>query len=279
MFPIFARIASDKVFFAKITYLMEILMKKLPYKHKVCVAAHRGDSAHRAENTREAFVAAVACGCDMIETDIHLTKDDVLVLIHDDTVDRTTNGFGLVSDFTYDELRRLNCNPNGDYSEILTLDDFLKIAVKNDMMINLEIKEYNLGKNKKRCQTCVEKTIAAVEKYNWAEKTVINSFDAYVLEYTDELTKGKYKLHGFYPYSLMSNVSRNPDEYLYCACIFDDRNYDCYDYLREKGIEPWAGARVKTKEHFAECVALGAVLFTSNDPETAMKYLDELHRR
>ncbi|MBQ7982820.1 MAG: hypothetical protein IJ302_04580 [Clostridia bacterium] len=254
-------------------------MKKLPYRHPVSVAAHRGVSAHVAENTREAFAAAVACGCDMIETDIHLTKDNVLVLMHDDAVDRTTDGSGRIADYTYEEIRALNCNPRGEFSEIPTLDEFLAYAVENDMMVNLEIKEYNVGDNGDRCRLCVEKTLAMVEKYNWVEKTIINSFDAYVLEYTDEISGGKYLLYGFYPYSIMRNVSRNPDEYLYCACIFDDGNADCYKYLQDRGIEPWAGAGVKTKEHFDSCVKLGAVLFTSNDPAAAMQDLCDLGHR
>ena len=57
-------------------------MKKLPYSHPVSIAAHRGDQSKAAENTREAFAAAIACGCDMIETDIHLTRDNVLILMH-----------------------------------------------------------------------------------------------------------------------------------------------------------------------------------------------------
>lgn len=254
-------------------------MNKLPYRYPVSVAAHRGDQASAAENTREAFAAAIACGCDMIETDIHLTKDDVLILMHDHTVDRTTDGTGLIGDYTYEELCRLNCNKNGAFSEVPTLDEFLRLCKAHNMMVNLEIKEYYTPGNEERCRRCVEGTLALVEKYDWVGMTIINSFDAYVLEYTDEISGGAYLLHGFYPYTIMSNVSRDPDEYLYCACIFDDGNADCYNYLKERGIEPWAGAGVKTKEHFDACVKLGAVLFTSNAPADAMRYLDELGHR
>lgn len=254
-------------------------MKKLPYRHPVSVAAHRGDQAFAKENTREAFAAAIASGCDMIETDIHLTRDHVLILMHDHAVDRTTDGTGLIADYTYEELCRINCNPDGAFSAVPTLDEFLALCVEHDMMVNLEIKEYCTPGNEDRCRLCVEQTLALVEKYNWVEKTIINSFDAYVLEYTDEISGGKYLLHGFYPYSIMSNVGRNPDEYLYCACIFDDGSADCYNDLKARGIEPCAGAGVKTKEHFDSCVKLGAVLFTSNAPADAMRYLDELGYR
>jgi hypothetical protein len=167
----------------------------------------------------------------------------------------------------------------GAFSAVPTLEEFLALCKAHDMMVNLEIKEYFTPGNEDRCRLCVEKTLALVEKYDYIDRTIINSFDAYVLEYTDVISGGKYLLHGFYPYSIMSNVRRNPDEYLYCACIFDDGNADHYKYLQERGIEPWAGAGVKTKEHFDACVKLGAVLFTSNDPAAAMQYLAELGDR
>ncbi|MBQ8576901.1 MAG: hypothetical protein IJ449_02885 [Clostridia bacterium] len=245
----------------------------LPYKNPVSVAGHRGYPDRIAENTRESFAAAADCGVDMIETDIHLTKDNVLVLMHDDKVDRTTDSVGRIADFTYEELRNVNCNPHGAFSEITTLEEFLRFAVERDVMVNLEIKEYLVPGNEDRCRRCVWETLKLVEKYDWIPKTIINSFDAYVLDYADRISGGKFLLHGFYPYSIMRNVERNPDEYLYCACIFDDRNADNYRYLIERGIEPWAGAGVREPEHFETCVKLGAKLFTSNDPGRAMEIL------
>lgn len=252
---------------------------KLRYAHPVTVAAHRGDSGAFAENTMAAFRAAVAMHVDMIETDIHLTRDNVLVLMHDDRVDRTTDGTGLIRDFTYAELRRLNCNPGGQFTRIPTLEEFLELCAENGIMVNLEIKEYYSEENAERCRLCVRKTLELVEYFGMAEKTIINSFDAYVLEYTNQYGHGKYMLHGFYPYSIMRNVKENPDDYLYCACIFDDRNPEHYEYLRSRGIEPWAGAGVKEKEHFAACVENGAVLFTTNYPADAMRILNEIGKR
>ncbi|MCQ2432885.1 MAG: hypothetical protein MJ175_09825, partial [Clostridia bacterium] len=190
-------------------------MNKLPYTHPITVAAHRGNSGHFAENTMPAFRSAIELGADMIETDIHLTKDNVLVLMHDNAVDRTTDGTGNIADFTYEELTKLNCNPKGEYAKIPTLEEFMTLCAENDMMVNLEIKEYHVPGNEERCRLCVEMTLAMVERFGWRGKTIINSFDAYVLQYTDELFPGRYMLHGFYPYTLMRNVDRNPDEYLY----------------------------------------------------------------
>jgi glycerophosphoryl diester phosphodiesterase len=72
------------------------------------VIAHRGNSAHAPENTFEAYDQAIALGADALEFDIRLTRDGVPVVIHDPTLDRTTNGRGPVVDRTLDELRALD---------------------------------------------------------------------------------------------------------------------------------------------------------------------------
>lgn len=72
------------------------------------VVAHRGDSKHYPENTLEAFISATRMDIDVIETDIHLSKDGVVVIWHDPTLERNTDGSGLVEDHTLAELRRLD---------------------------------------------------------------------------------------------------------------------------------------------------------------------------
>lgn len=76
------------------------------------VIAHRGASADAPENTLLAFLLAVQARADICELDVRLSKDSVLVVIHDATVDRTTNGRGKVSDFTLAELRALDAGYN-----------------------------------------------------------------------------------------------------------------------------------------------------------------------
>jgi glycerophosphoryl diester phosphodiesterase len=84
------------------------------------VVAHRGASAQAPENTLEAFRLAVEAGADAIELDVHLTSDGQLAVIHDATLDRTTDGTGPVADRTMDEIREADAGaefggPNGDY--------------------------------------------------------------------------------------------------------------------------------------------------------------------
>src|ERR1700694_4714944 len=75
---------------------------------RVTVSAHRGASGYAPENTLAAFSLAHELGADMVEFDVHLTADDRLVVVHDDTLDRTTNGTGYVRDHTWDEIARLD---------------------------------------------------------------------------------------------------------------------------------------------------------------------------
>jgi glycerophosphoryl diester phosphodiesterase len=70
--------------------------------------AHRGHSIAYPENTLEAYRQAIALGVDMIECDVNLTRDGVLVMIHDSTLDRTTDGTGRVRDASLDEVQRLD---------------------------------------------------------------------------------------------------------------------------------------------------------------------------
>ena len=75
---------------------------------KVLIDGHRGNLDFVPENTMDSFRSAVGLGVDAVETDIHLSSDNALVLIHDHTVDRTTDGTGLVREKTFEELEALN---------------------------------------------------------------------------------------------------------------------------------------------------------------------------
>lgn len=106
--------------------------------------AHRGASFIYPENTMLAFEKALEMGCTGIETDIQRTKDGVLVLIHDEYVNRTTDGVGLVCDYTYKELKKLDAGKFKDKRykniKIPTLKEFLSYVKDKNIKINLEIK-------------------------------------------------------------------------------------------------------------------------------------------
>lgn len=103
--------------------------------------AHRGVMTHFPENTMAAFRAALAAHADGIETDVHLTKDGHLVLIHDETIDRTTDGSGRIAEMTLSELSRYNAGVLFDLEEhIPVLDDLLELVRGTNVRLNLEVK-------------------------------------------------------------------------------------------------------------------------------------------
>jgi len=110
----------------------------------VLIIGHRGASGHAPENTLAAFKKAVALGATFIETDLQLSRDARFVAIHDDSVDRTTNGQGKVHDQTLAVLRRLDAGSwfGSEYAgeRIPTLEEILEFCKKNDVVFYLELK-------------------------------------------------------------------------------------------------------------------------------------------
>ena len=240
------------------------------------VAGHRGDSYNYYENTLTAFKMAIKNGADMIETDVRLSSDGFLVLMHDDKVDRTTNGSGFVKDMTFEELRELNCGDSQSFEIMPTLKELFDIVKDTKITLNIEIKEYYNEGNFERCEKCIDDVLDLVEEYGLGDRILINSFDAYVLEYVYKKHGKKYMLHGFYPYWEMGNVNINPDEYLYCACVFQIKNKENFEYLISRGIEPWIGASITQKDVLEYCINNGAKLVTTNNPRDTISKIDEI---
>ena len=106
----------------------------------VLVIAHRGDWRNFPENSLEGFSSAIDMGVDMVEMDVAKTKDNQLVTMHDKTLDRTTNGKGLVSDWTLDSLRKLYLKDGLGIEtkfRIPTLEEAL-IVCKGKALVNLD---------------------------------------------------------------------------------------------------------------------------------------------
>lgn len=245
----------------------------LTTKDRMYIAAHRGDSYNYYENTMTAFYKATEAGADMIETDVRLTKDNALIIMHDDTVNRTTNGKGKVSELTYEEILSFNAGDSSTFERVPKFEELISFASGQKITLNIEIKEYYSKENEARVIDCIEQVIELVEKYGMRERVVLNSFDAWVLEYVYKKYGKRYLLHGFYPYFEMMNVTIDPQEYLYCACIFDNEKKEHYDYLIERGIEPWIGASVTQKSKLLLCKSFGARLITTNNPKDIAKKL------
>ncbi|MCK6528125.1 glycerophosphodiester phosphodiesterase [Myxococcota bacterium] len=108
------------------------------------VVGHRGAMGYRPENTMASFRHAVELGADLVELDVHLSRDGVLVAIHDETLERTTDGAGLVGERTLPELRALDAGSwFGDAyagERIPTFEEVLDWAASQGVLLDVEIK-------------------------------------------------------------------------------------------------------------------------------------------
>lgn len=112
-----------------------------PTVNYIPVVSHRGDWRYAPENSLLAVQRCIDLGVDVVEIDVRLTKDGHLVAMHDLTVDRTTNGSGLLSDMTLAEVRELRlrnaCGARGSHQQVPTLEEIMLLA-KDRIMINLD---------------------------------------------------------------------------------------------------------------------------------------------
>lgn len=142
--------------------------------------AHRGCSQNYPENTITAFEKALQIpGLTGIELDIQLTKDGELVVIHDERVDRTTNAFGCVKDFTYAQLRQMSIYTGTDRSErIPSMNEVFDLLENHaGVLLNIELKNSNIPYDG------MEEKILDLAAHRGMEKRIVySSFSAKSLE-------------------------------------------------------------------------------------------------
>ena len=134
---------------------------------------HRGASGHAPENTLPAFRMAADMGADGVELDVQETKDGVLVVCHDETVDRTSNGAGWVKDFTFEEIRKLDFSGgNAAYEglKIPSMEEVLDLLAPTGLTINIELKTGIVFYDR-----IEEKILQLVRNKNWEVLTTIQS--------------------------------------------------------------------------------------------------------
>ena len=174
--------------------------------------AHRGFKGQYPENTMLAFRKAIEAGADGIELDVHLTKDNELVIIHDEKLDRTSDGSGLVKDKTLAELKKLNLSklyPDYQIQEIPTLAEYFDFAKDLDITSNIELKNSIIdyqGIEKEVCKL--------INDFGIKDKIIISSFNHDSLVRVKEIDK---------------NIS--------CGVLESSRLYKPWEYVKELGME------------------------------------------
>jgi glycerophosphoryl diester phosphodiesterase len=147
---------------------------------KPLVLAHRGASAYAPENTLAAFKLAIEMGADGVELDVTLTQDGIPIVIHDDTVDRTTNGGkGTVKDLTLAQIQQLDASYKFDKyrgEKIPTLAQVLQ-AIAKTHVVNIELKSTTL-----KTDGIEAATLAVIEETGTANNVIISSFNPFALQ-------------------------------------------------------------------------------------------------
>lgn len=154
------------------------------------VFAHRGLSGLYPENTMEAFSAAALASFDAIELDVQLTRDGQVVIIHDETVDRTTDGSGLVLNYSLKELQRLNAakirSDQVLHTRIPTFTEYCEWASSIEgLMTNVEIKSSVIF-----YPELEEKTFAIIERYHLENRIFFSSFNHMSLVLLQQIAPG-----------------------------------------------------------------------------------------
>ena len=255
----------------------------------IYVAAHRGWSEVYPENTMPAFRAAVEIGVDQLELDVRVTRDGELVVIHDATVDRTTNGTGLVCEKTLSELRALDAGSHkGEQfkgEQIPTFVEFMEFIKDHPTMtLDIELKEYPTteGIGELAYEVC-DRVLAILDEYGFADRVVINSFSNPLNEYIFQRYGKKYRQHVYFPMpSLKGKATIDPYSYGYCACMFrtfysalNVASREDFEKMAARGPQPWAGASIKDEAGVDLAIANGATLITCNNPDEILRLLRE----
>lgn len=224
------------------------------------IYAHRGASAEYPENTLPAFARAVELGADGIELDVHLSKDGVAVVIHDETVDRTTNGSGNVADLTVAELQALDA---GNGAPIPTLAQVLDL-VSGKLQVDIEVK----------AAAAADAVLVETSRHE-SLKFAISSFIHEVLHHV----RAKDANIELWPLTPVMS-----DEVIATATALGSPQIALHDkffnaeigeYARSRGLECWIWT-VNDPDRAEVLAGLGVVGICTDDPATLLKRFGRL---
>lgn len=143
------------------------------------IISHRGYSAKYPENTMIAFQKAVEAGTHGIELDVHVTKDGEVVICHDETIDRTSNGTGYICEMTLKQLKQydfgckfIGTNSNFEFQPIPTLREYFDFIKDTNVFTNIELKTTIV-----KYEGIQEKVFDLIKEFQMEERTIISSFN------------------------------------------------------------------------------------------------------
>ncbi len=252
--------------------------KIVPYwtgKFPIMVIAHRGFSGAAPENTLIAFRKGIEVGSDMIELDVHLSRDGEIVVIHDETLERTTNGKGRIVDHTLQELKKLDAGssfgPQFAGEIIPTLKEVLDLA-KGRVPVNIEIKNPTHGKY--TIAELTERVLREVNQGGMMDRVIFSSFNPAALEWIgrrEPRAWGAFLFHR--PWNFLRDIPGS-QEY----AVLNLRNIHL---TREKVAEIKKAGKiinvytVNTDEEMKQFVDWGVDGIITNHPDRLLKILQK----
>jgi glycerophosphoryl diester phosphodiesterase len=220
------------------------------------IIAHRGASAYEPENTIRAIKRAIELGADMVEVDAHSTSDAHLVVIHDPTVDRTTNGKGAVREKTLKEIKMLDA---GKHEKIPTLQEVL-IVSKNKIGVMIEVKGIGIEKM----------LVELLQTEDAIERVIITSFMTDAIKKVKELDS-RIQVGQIFSWKIL-NIARKALE-LRVSCMVPEYELVTEEMirdLREQRISlfPWT---VNARRAAERLIKLGVDGIVTNKPDLVAK--------
>lgn len=236
--------------------------------------AHRGFSAHYPENTMLAFEKAVEADCDGIELDVQLSKDGQLVIIHDEKVNRTTDGKGQVCDFTLEQLKELDASAkfSGVYgeNEIPTLEEYLSFVQGKPVWTNIELKNSVNPYDGMEAQV-----LSCVKKYGYEDRVIFSSFNHYSVLKMKKLAPKipcgfleESWVLDFPLYAKQHNV-----EFVHPVYYAVTKEFAKQAAENEIGINTWT---VNREEDMRRMINLGVRTLITNHPDLCKKVIKEM---
>lgn len=226
------------------------------------VIGHRGAAAYAPENTIEGIHTAADMGVEWVELDVKLTKDDIPIIFHDETLERTTNGSGLVAETTYNDLLQMECGSWFGESftgiKIPTLEEAVEALIERNLGLNLEIKPCP-GREKETAEIALD-----LLSHYWDDHQhlLISSFQHVCLEVARDMATDWSRGLLLAPETTAEGQKD----------VINPNWKDLADYLDVKTVN--LGTKIATREVIEEIIDLDLhpLVYTVNDPLEARKY-------